>query len=446
MAKTKENLQTEKKNNLFKQLISKAVREQRLHPDFKKLMNESVFLDKYREIFQNLIDKFKNDEIVTESFIVEHFGIVPQNVEKTQLEIVEQIDEIFFSEKFNDGIKTYQEESSTGFKFAYKKLVDSMNHIRTKLEKIFSLSLWDEDALESIYNKMTDGSNLIQFGMEGFDELRPERGQLVGFLGGTGSGKSIVLQRLNAMAIKKNYKCVHFTLELNEVLFLKRLISALGWYSFKMMEFMTWEQFKQIIKRFKRHAKQTIVSVEKGRVNLAKIEKVILQEKPDIVFIDYIQLINEDFDPMSSKASVSQLLNELAIRYNCLIVVAIQTNDAGRGEETGSKYDEKKKDEPPFLTHIKKMKGLADDMTFVVAVKMKKCEYDFKLSIMDFVTRKHRNDFWTTFQYKNNLNTGDWELQNCESKQAPIDPKEADELFESFLKEEFEQYEDLQIA
>jgi len=426
------SLKQEKKVRLFKELIGKILVDESIDASFSKYLNENHFLGDYNDLFKNIFSKVHEQKEISEQFLVETYGIIPINSDKNQHEIIEQLDDIYFEESLNDAHRKFEEEKANGINGAYKKFVDRINQIKLKLEKVSLLSLHDEDSLEKIYQKMTDETNKITFGMDGFDDLVPERGQLVAFLGGTGSGKSIVLQKLTASALEKNYKVCHFSLELSEVLFMKRLISALGWFPYKNLISASWYQFRDFIRKFRDFNSPKIVTIEKGRVNVAKVEKVVQIEKPDVVFIDYIQIMNEDFDPMSSKASVSQQLNELAIKYNCLVVIGIQTNDEGRRVSTNDKGDGL-----PELGHIKKMKAIADDCTFVVSLASERSVADPRFSNLKFKTRKHRNDFFVNFTYRSNLNIGKWELVDIE-KGTPSCGQKKDEETSMFGEQENE--------
>lgn len=426
------NILDDRKKKLFKELLFNIVKEQKLNTDFKKYLKEDLFLEQYSDLFKNISDKFTNDERISEQFINENYGILLEKSDKTQTEIIEQINNIYMSESLNREMGIFQKDKTNNFMKAYNKLTQAMNLLKLKMEKVSYLSLSNEEALEQIFEKMVDGSNAIEFGMKGIDDLKPEKGQVVAFLGATGSGKSVVLQKLHALVMSK-YKVAHFSLELSELSVMKRLIGALGWFPSKSLDLIEPSRSRQIIKKFRDYSnkyEQLIITVEKGKVDLAKIEKILSQEKPDIVFIDYVQKINEEFDPNSSKATVTQTLNEFAVKYNVLIIIAIQTNDAGRNIKDNDKDPHA---DVPHLTHIARMKSIADDCTFVVGVASKKRLINKEQSEIKFITRKHRNDFWCNFTYHANINIGQWELAGeVDTNIAESDKQQARDMIASW--------------
>lgn len=402
------NTLEEKKITLFKQMIYKVIEEQNLNNDFKSLISERDFLSKYYDVFQNISKKTAERESISEEFINEQFGIVSEYTEKSQLEISEQLHDLYATHSMNKEMTKFQMDRNKGFMFAYSKFTSALNLLKLKLEKISFFSVKnDPHELKDVIDSFTDTTNIIHLDLEGFDDLILEKGTVVGFLASTGSGKSAVVQFLHAKMVDK-YKVAHFSLELSKKLLMKRMIGSLGIYPMKELNNITTSEKEKIYRRFSKFQKdQLFITVQHGKINLDKIEKVIIQEEPEVVIIDYVQKLNEKFDPNSSEATVTQILNEFAVKYNVLIIITIQTNDSGRDIKS---KDENELDDIPTASHIARMKSIADDLTTLVALKSKKRMSKQNLTEFTFVTRKTRNDNYCSFSYLADVNIGEWEL------------------------------------
>jgi archaellum biogenesis ATPase FlaH len=387
------------KEILLEQLITKVVKEKFYDPFVKDILIKEFTPAVHENALRHLIDSLNQKKHISQEYLVEHFGILPNETPKAQHEIVEQLKSIFHTQELNKYIADYQEAISRKDELALSELTRKITRLNIKAQKSKPIETDDSDAMMSILDEITDTSAFIKTGLEGFDALKMERGMLVGVLGSTGDGKSIILQKINAMMLKQGYKCNHFTIELTSKLFLKRLIPAFGdWCTYDRLETLSYRLKKELVEKFSMFKPMRIVTVQGGRVSVATIEKNIQETKPDVVFIDYCQLLNEDFNAQKG-CDVASRLHQLAVMYNCLIVMALQTNNEGRIT-----------DEPPQLEHIKRVKELADDCDIVLSLKgsklATKSEMQFKI-----VTRKHRNGLDTEMIYHANLNNGKWILK-----------------------------------
>jgi KaiC/GvpD/RAD55 family RecA-like ATPase len=396
-----ENIVTSKgkKEELYDQLISKIIESNYIEPTVKDVIIDEFTPTMANYALKHILKTVYDGQKITKKFMMETYQFAPVKTEKEQHEIVIQLRELYKGERLNFYLKQYSEDLQKAVPNAFDRYCSRITKLNVNMQPLKILSTHDRNAMMEVLDDITNDTYSMTSGMQGFDALQWEKGQLVGILGSTGDGKSIILQKLTAEFLKKGMKVDHYTVELTDKLFSQRVIAALGWFAYNELKNLTYTQKAMILDKLEKLHPMNIYSLKYGTININKIEKVLQQSQADVVFIDYCQLLQEEFNAATG-CTVSQRLHELAVRYNCLIIMGLQTNNDGRNVE-----------EPPELGHIKRVKELADDCDIVIALRGTKLATGQHEMMFKIVTRKHRNGVNLEAIYKANLNAGNWRMK-----------------------------------
>lgn len=227
--------------------------------------------------------------------------------------------------------------------------IGTMNDVNifSSFEKIFQDVSSRQERVER------EGTSGVRTGFKKFDRITG------GFQPGTfnvvaarlGEGKSWALQKIATEAVKGN-KVVQFdALEqsVQEVsMRIHGMLSSDLRFSKKMFrsnDLMRGENFDlDEYRQFLHNLKKTltgrlhVADTSGGKIGLMNVASQIERNNPDIVFIDYITLMQKTGSDWQDVAALSQGLKMLAVQYHIPIVVAAQlnrANGAGKGEPAG---------------------------------------------------------------------------------------------------------------
>lgn len=399
------------KDSYIRQLITKVVQDGVINPDIKVFLKDKDFFETYAIIGNHILKKVaQREDIPSIEYLEKSYRFIPKDSTMTQQELGDILKQIYIKEHTTLEWQKYQDSFGMGILDGYRKFIDKMQKLFMKIEPLKLSSSQDEDEIIQDLEDIQDEKDRIYFGLEGIDDYENMRGHLIGFLGGTGSGKSYFLQKLTAMGVLAEYNCLHFCLELQRKVFWRRFFTAIGWIKdsdFRRMNsdgtfFLNREKkryFAEKLSKYKFHL--STLDKEGSEVDLAKIEKAIQVTKPDVVFIDHVQHIEGNWNPMES--DIAQKLSQFAIIYNCLIIMSVQTNDEGSNLPT-----------PPEFKHIEKCKNIKNPCDLFVGLKGLPMSQANTMRI-EFVTRKSRHGKWLKFIYWCNVDTGVWTFQGSEN-------------------------------
>jgi len=234
--------------------------------------------------------------------------------------------------------------SSSAVKIASQTGTMNDANIFSSFERIF------QDVASRQERVDREGTSGVRTGFKKFDRLTG------GFQPGTfnvvaarlGQGKSFALQKIATEAVKGN-KVVQFdALEqsVQEVsMRIHGLLSADLRYSkrmFRSNDLMRGENFDlEEYQHFLHNLKKTlsgrlhVADTSGGKIGLMNVASQIERNNPDIVFIDYITLMQKSGSDWQDVAALSQGLKMLAVQYHIPIVVAAQLNRSEGGATKG---------------------------------------------------------------------------------------------------------------
>jgi replicative DNA helicase len=159
-----------------------------------------------------------------------------------------------------------------------------------------------------------------------------------------GQGKTWTLIRMASSAIYKGMTVQYDALEQSRAQIAMRthsfLSSAHAKSSFRSMDLMHGQNFdlkeyKEFLGNLKEEIKGKLIvnDTSRGRLNPSMIAAQIERNKPDIVFIDYLTLMNTGGDDYKAIANLSAEMKGIAMHYQVPIVAAAQLNRMAIGND-----------------------------------------------------------------------------------------------------------------
>ncbi len=159
-----------------------------------------------------------------------------------------------------------------------------------------------------------------------------------------GQGKTWTLLRMAATAVYRGFTVQYDALEQSRAQIAMRahafLSSAHAKDSFQTQDLMAGKNFDLLAyKEFLKGLRETLSGkfivndTSRGRVTPSSIAAQIERNKPDVVFIDYLTLMNGQQGDWQAIASLSAELKGIAMRYQVPIIAAAQINRTAIGED-----------------------------------------------------------------------------------------------------------------
>lgn len=157
-----------------------------------------------------------------------------------------------------------------------------------------------------------------------------------------GEGKSWTLQRMATSAVAHGYNCQFNALEQSRAAVAMRihsfLSSSIGRKVFDSMSLMQGKDYD--IKEYKKFLKDAasqakgrlhVSDASRGKVSALTIASQIERNKPDVVYIDYAQLMKKNGQEWTDYAAISSDLTQIATEYQIPVIAASQLNRNAAG-------------------------------------------------------------------------------------------------------------------
>jgi len=189
----------------------------------------------------------------------------------------------------------------------------------------------------------TQGSAGIAWGFDSFDARTggAKPGELVTVAARLGHGKSQMLTKWAVEAIRKDFKVLFFSLEMGKSQVAMRVHSLLspliGGTVFDSAALMLgrssvdldeYEDFLRLTSKcIAGHL--NVIDQKRGKIQMRDIRNAVERSQPDVVFVDYVQLLDRHAD--SSSASVGAISTEFKVlgeEYRVPFIIASQLNRA----------------------------------------------------------------------------------------------------------------------
>lgn len=204
-----------------------------------------------------------------------------------------------------------------------------------------------QDVERRVQRVRDTGSAGIKTGFKTLDERTggPQPGDLWIVGARLGEGKSYCMQSMATAAVMNGYTVQFDALEQSRSqvamrihAFLSNQIGKELYQTTDLMQGKNFDlmQYKKFVRRLKKDidGKLHVADATRGRVGLTTIASQIERNKPDIVFIDYITLMEKKGSEWQDVAGLSSGLLSLAVEYEVPIIAASQLNRShGLGRE-----------------------------------------------------------------------------------------------------------------
>lgn len=318
------------------------------------VQNIKEYYDKYRDIITLEVFKIQSDTIQSESFkasIIQNLKSVYKRLSDSDLEYIK---EQFLSFCKNQKLKKAIIDSVDLLKVGeYEKIKHKVDDaLKAGVERDLG-----HDYITGLEKRMSELSReTIKTNWQLIDELMHGglgKGELGVIVAPSGAGKSWVLSKLGAEAMKVGKNVAHFTLELNEFYVGLRYDSIFSTIDFQSVREHK-DKIKKIIEKINGKLKIKLfptktVSVHGLRSYLERLAD--LEFKPDVVIVDYADLLksvatDRNSNSYSEMGGIYEELRGMAGEFQIPIWTASQTNRTGNDDdiiEAGSVADSYRK-------------------------------------------------------------------------------------------------------
>lgn len=302
-------------------------------------------------------------------------------------------------------------QSGRSSKDVLQQLLTTFSKIGQHTISSKDLSLIDVDAAAEHFDKMrevalaNDGTPGISTGFDAIDSAYPTGmagGHSIILLGYTARGKSIWSALIAVNAWLQNRKVMVISLEMTPEEYRERVYAMMAEGRFKMSsmargevdsdDFRTWAT-----KKFENAADFVVVSNQgASKVTPNTIQAKIDIHKPDLVVLDYLQLMSDNAETQSMTPRMMHLSREvklLAVNNDIPIVSITAVTDE----------DNDKRDSPPTLSQVSWSSAIEYDANIAIAVH----KYDDS-DLIEVAGRKNRQGPIFGCFFKADIDSGIW--------------------------------------
>ena len=194
----------------------------------------------------------------------------------------------------------------------------------------------EKELLEKVKNQIFKKSEpVLQTGFRDLDYLLAsvEKSSIITIGGRPRMGKTSFAVSITLKFLEQNKKCLFFSLRRSKGYFIKRIIPTIAEVDCSRLNRNTTvlneNEKEKISTAFEKLSKFNLTIIDDVQ-KIEGIKEKIEQEKPDIVFIDYLQLFDTQATKQRNDAieDIMLSLKELALNNNCIIFVLSQLSRA----------------------------------------------------------------------------------------------------------------------
>lgn len=353
-------------------------------------------------------------EILSEKF--DHFNVIPVKGETEYLVnelreeyVTAQLSEITI--KMRDHLK-----KGTAGQFILQNLVREAMELSNQASRAKDLDITDIDLAKEHYDEtrrlaeLNGGVPGILTGIDFIDAAYQSglnAGDLIVVLGYTGRMKSFITTYIACQAYLNSKKPMIVSLEMSTEKVRDRIYTILGNGAFKNNELASGIVDEVALKSFassKLKDNGFVVMADSGEAEVtpALIQGKINQYKPDIIILDYAQLMSDNGnsgDMVGRMRNMSKELKRLAVANEIpIILISSATPDSGANMNSA-----------PQIHNVGWSKQLAYDCDLAFAVHKHDILLDDGSAVIEIAGRKNRNGDLFSGYLKGNVNEGIYE-------------------------------------
>jgi replicative DNA helicase len=389
------------------------------HKDFHVILEEDAvqMFETYRDVIDHLLIAYSAAKTIptakslSEKF--KYFKVLPdEDISATKYHIM-QLREEYKADKFERIIKnayeTYKEEGVDQGMFVLDK---NMSRLSQNSVVVHDLDVTNVDDTVRYFRKLKEQKDLyggdigIKIGIPEFDFCLPmgiSEGMYGVVMAFPAIGKSWMAQYMAVQAWKKGRKPMIISAEMTEKEVRNRLITIIGegkWshreLSSGMVDIDSFERWGK--EELEDKQEFIIISNEGvGAITPAVIRAKIEQHQPDIVFVDYLQLMddgNRGGGRTENIVNVSIEIKRIATSTGVPIVAIASATP---------EKDQRAMEEPPELSQTGWAKQIAYDADWAISIGREK-----NSDQMEVVFRKNRNGMLGDFVINVDFDRGIW--------------------------------------
>ncbi len=193
----------------------------------------------------------------------------------------------------------------------------------------------EKELLEKVKNQILEPQEpQFQTGFRDLDILLAfvEKSSIITIGGRPAMGKTSFAVSIMLKFLEQNKKCLYFSLQSSNRYFIKRIIPTIAEVDSSRLRNNTElneNEKEKISAAFEKLSKFNLTIIDDVQ-KIEGIKEKIEQEKPDIVFIDYLQLFDTPATKQRNEAieDIMLSLKELVLNNNCIIFVLSQLSRA----------------------------------------------------------------------------------------------------------------------
>lgn len=381
--------------NIEAQVISAVCKNN----DVAELMRENVidmFLS-HKDVAQGLINHYYKYKVVpnVETLADDFDFFEPESTTAPTSYYIDKMRNDFLQTRLRKAmIHASQTLSGDSAVAALEELNSSISELSRYSTIIKDVNLTDLKAAEEHYDsirqhrKDNDGEIGIRTGLKAIDQSVPAGfapGNLIIMLGYSGKSKTWMSGYFAKQAFLQGKRPMIISMEMTAQAMRDRLYATIGDGKFTMADFQTGsidaDDFRTWSKKEIANKQDFIIVSPDGiaEVTPAVIQGKIDQYKPDIVVVDYIQLMSDGTNTRNETEkirNISRELKRLAMRNNIpIIAISAVTSDTLTVP-----------DSPPMLEQVAWSRSIQYDADLAIAVH----KYD-DTDIVEMVSRKNRS-------------------------------------------------------
>jgi len=221
----------------------------------------------------------------------------------------------------------------------------------------------DEKLLQDVWEDLENqNKTFFETGYEDLDSvlgIQEKKGTVITIGARPAMGKTTFMLSVMENILLKNKKCIYFSLEMSKEQLVKRILFQRAEVSFiksKLNNYVAkdWEKLANAMNNL---SKWDLFVDDSSAANTKEIEAAIKEQKPDVVFIDYFQLLGgkPKQDRLIQIEENMKALKRIAKEYGVVIFIASQLSRAPE-----SRYDKR-----PLLSDLRES-GAIENISDVV--------------------------------------------------------------------------------
>lgn len=269
-------------------------------------------------------------------------------------------------------------------------------------------SEWAREHLERLRERSdaNEGTPGISTGIKSIDSAYPSglsAGHSIVLMGYTGRGKSMFADFLACKVHEQGYKPMIISLEMTPEEQMERLYAMMSKGMFKISDLsrgdIAMDDFDTFSRKTLDKAAPFVVVSSEGIADVTPnvIQAKIDTHRPDIVILDYLQLMSDNGKTAAMTPRMLNLSREIKMlaMSNGIPIVSITAVTDEDGD---------KRDSPPVLSQVSWSKGIEYDANLAIAIH----RHDDS-DLVEVVCRKNRHGGMFSFFFDVDFNAGIWE-------------------------------------